>query len=585
MIRGKRARTILGTVAVALLPWGLPGRANETDQYTVPTGREFADLRFWLSEHVYDKIEKAVEKTNERIRRSLRDGRPTDQTSQLQSGRTIAAAVKNEFPSFLALTGTLEKELESPETKSRFPGLVRVHNPRTWIYHHVALVVDPVRFGRLLRCATIMANGIYFGTDKILHFCHMGHIYYIAYTNALEKGCSEEQAVRCAVEVGSGEHPISERYILGFIATGVVSNGDIAADYAGLKFYRNLTESVRIKGEMLPPILVRDGDSYRFNDHIRRETDFFTVFISDHWNEALNPSVYAGCTEPFVRAKIQERCRDFVKWNRDEQGRPLTREDFRRVAQELTTYYGEDYGHQGNLDEMITVATVCFETPAAEQVSSPSAGAQPSTRQARLTGHIALSSASAERNRDQFGRTALWRAARAGRDEEVAALLAQSEDVHAMDVDGETPLHAAVRSGHAAIVRTLLQAGARVDAGNVHGLTALHLAAQSGQEEAVGLLRDAGAAVNAPDHYGCTPLHDAAGRSNLSVTAKLLRAGANPNAADCFGTTPLHRAIRAESPKTIEILRAAGADPSIVNSFGESPADEAVTGNMMRKGP
>ena len=46
----------------------------------------------------------------------------------------------------------------------------------------------------------------------------------------------------------------------GEATVGIYSNADLAANYAGLKFYLNLTRAVDVGGASLPPVLVRaDG--------------------------------------------------------------------------------------------------------------------------------------------------------------------------------------------------------------------------------------------------------------------------------------------------------------------------------------
>ncbi len=549
--------------------------AHETDQYSVPQdGREFADLRFWLSEYIYDAIDRAVDKTNRRIFRSLDQGRPTARTVELQSPKYIGVAVSREFPPFVIQTELIERELKSPQVQARYPGLMTGFLPDRLVYNHAALVVDLPKAARMAPGSTILVNGTYMGTDKILHFCQMGHIYFLGYHRALEKGMSPEEAVRKAVELGAGPHPLAETKILGRVATGVISNGDLAADYAGLKFYRNLTEPMKIKDEMRPPLLVRDGEYYRFNTHVRRDSDWFSVFVSDHFNEALNPSEYIRRMDRAMVTQIKERCPAIIEWYRDERGRPFSKQDFERVAQELSTYHGEDYGHQGDLSEMVTIANVCFEGEE-EPVQSASAGLQ-----VRLVSD-SLDHREAPETVDAMGRTPLWRAARAGRVDDVKRVSNGADPMNA-DIDGETPLHAAVRSGNAAVVKALLESGADVDVANAAGLTPLHLAVQNNQPAMVDMLLTGGAAAGARDAFGCTPLHDAATKGSEVVALRLIAAGADVNAADRLGTTPLHRAARGGHVAVIEILLAAGANASTANQVGRTPLDDADAGKHGR---
>lgn len=542
---------------VVLACTGLNARAHETDQYSVPIGRQFADLRFWFSEYMYDKLAGAVEATNEKIRRTLRDGQPTAATAKAQSPDNLAWALLLEFPPVITYVETLEGQLKSAKLRSRYPGLVVSYMPTTWIYHHPMLVLDPTKITRLKRTSTMMVNGSYFGTDKVVHFVHMGYLYFAEYRRTLAKGLPVDEAIKNAVNMGAGSHFFSENNILGYLPTGVVSNGDKAADYVGMKMFLNLTEPVMLKGSMHPPLLVREGEFYRFNSHVRRDSDFFNVFVSDHWNEAFNPNTYGPGIARWVMEEVRSRCPDILAFYQDESGRPHTKAGFRRIAEELSTYYGEDYGFDGNLDEMVSVMTACFEDDDRVAQETPSGD---------------LGSA-----RDALRRTPLWRAARAGRLHEVESL-ARTAQIDSMDMDGETPLHAAVRGGNISAIRALLRAGAGLNAANRHGVTPMHLAVQNDALEAVEVLIGTGANVEARDEFGCTPLHDAVRRASAPIVALLLKAGAKAQTVDNFGNTPLHRAARAGRIDVLEQLLSAGASSQAANSLGRTPLDEAIAG-------
>ncbi len=553
-------------VVAALTSWCAVSLAHETDQYSVPIGREFADLRFFYSEYVYDVLESAAERTNARIRASLRDGQPTATTVNLQSAKTIASAVFIGFPPVINHVDTLEMTLRNPSVQRRFSGLIVSYHAPAWIYHHPVLVIDPTKLVRLLRCGTVMLDGTYLGTDKLVHFVHMGYIYFGAYNGAIERGESEEAAIRRALDIGAGNHPLSEAGVLGGLTTGVFSNADLAADYCGLKFYRNLTEPVRLRGEMQPPLLVREGEFWRLNDHVRRGSDFFSVFVSPHWDEALNPSVYGPGMSPPIRVEVKKRCADVLHWYRDESGRPLSRADFEAIALELTTYYGEDYARKGDLSELVTVANVCFDDPASPEPTEAAGARRPAS--------VGLANFTEDASgRDVLGRSRVWRAASSGRLSEIRA--SSGGAVSAADFDGETPLHAAARAGHGKVVEALLDSGADPTAQAIYGQTALHLAARAGHPEVVRVLLRRGAESGARDSFGCTALHDAAGQGHGEVVRALLEAGADVNVVDRNGTTPLHCGARGGHADVVRQLLAAGANPQPANLAGRTALDEA----------
>ncbi|MEJ2313827.1 MAG: ankyrin repeat domain-containing protein [Nitrospirota bacterium] len=564
------------TAALAFIMALVPASAacHETDQYSVPSGREFADLRFYLSDYVYKRLAAAVEATNARIEGSLRDGKPTKKTAKLQSPEVMAGAVSSAFPSVVYLVETWEMNLRAKEVKSEFPGMVVTYKPTFWIYHHPLLILDPTKLVRLRRTSTIMVDGTYFGTDKIPHFFDMGHIYYRTYRHAIRKGLGEKEATRRAVRKSAGRNLIfSESAILGGFTTGVRSNADLAANFAGLKFYRNLTEEVSLKGRMRPPLLLREGLYWRLNDHVKPHSDFFSVFVSDHFDEALNPNTYILGMTTIIRNKVRDRCDDLVAWYRDDEGRPGTRERFEEIAKKLSTYYGEDYGYRKNPDRMATIADTCF--PGGDgQGPAPTVDA----------GNTAQRAEEGVDSADRLGRTALWWAARFGRTDEVRRLIALGADVNARDIDGETPLHAAVRWGQAEAAEALLQNGANADARAIYGTTPLHMAARELRADLVGVLLAHGASADARDDFGCTPLHDVASRGDEALAASLVRAGANPDSGDVLGTTPLHRAARAGNAGVEARLIALGADPAIRSSLGRTPREEAIKGDGAGRG-
>ncbi|HNQ23548.1 MAG TPA: ankyrin repeat domain-containing protein [Phycisphaerae bacterium] len=571
-----RTATLRRAIAVYLLATLAPmSAAHEADQYTVPSGREFADLRLYFSEQFHGTLTRAMEKTNNRIRRSLKDGEPTSATARLQSPEVIAQAVLHEFPSVAYYIEGLEGRLRRTDVQERYPGLVVAYQPTFWIYHHPALLLDPTKLVRLWRTSTIMIDGTYLGTDKLAHFLFMGHIYYTGYCRARARGQVDAEAARQAVQLGAGSNLFfSENALLGRFTTGVRSNADLAANYAGMKFFLNLTETVRVRGRMQPPMLVREGPCWRLNDHVHPASDFFTVFVTDHWDEALNPSALSPEVRPWVRQGVQQRCPDLVLWYHDEQGRPRTRADFVRTNEELRTYFGEDYGYIGVPEELVSIATCCFAAPAAtgpDEVVTQPGDAAPDAAAAGSLGPGSVDTS------DRLGRTPLWWAACRGDVDAVRELLAHGAAVDVADLDRQTPLHAAARGGHVAVVELLLAHGADAETRAQYGLTPLHLAVRGVQPDAARVLLRHHARADAADDFGCTPLHDAAGRGHELLVTELLAAGANPNAGDTRGTTPLHRAARVGSSGVVARLLAAGADPGSRDAFGQTPPIQTAT--------
>ncbi len=568
---------LLGLAVLALQP--LSAGAHETDQCTLPLGRELADLKVALSGMVEGAIVEAVNSTNAAIKHSLWRGEPTERTAQLQSADWIAAQVWNQLFATFPTNEGLDIMLAGEAMRARYPGLVTVYLPEQLIYDDPILLLDVTKLTRtLFRAATVNVDGTLFGTDKIIHFVHLGRIYHSSYLSARKRGLSEAEAVAGAVQLSAGSNPfLSENGFLGTLTTGIRSNGDLAANYAGLKFYRNLTETVRIGDKVLPPMLVRDGLYWQLGERVRNQPDFFAAFITPHWNEALNPNSYAVVTDARVRTMLRSRCPDMLARYRDEHGDRLDRAQFAQIERDLSTYYGEEYGYQNDGKNTISIATTCF--PLQEADATGAGSAAPAKGSARASEALAPQLSVAQPGRepaaDRLGRTRLWWAARDGRHAEVERLLAEGEDPNAADVDGETPLHAAARWGHTDIVETLLVQGADPRRSAQYGMTPLHVAVEQSQLGAARVLLEGGSDANARDMFGASPLHQAAAQGNQVLAALLLTYGADPWALDDGARTPPQLAARSGNEALAKLLSFYAASPRTAHAIGPSLDDQA----------
>lgn len=586
--RSKRIVAIVAFIVSAIFFAAPALQAHETDQYSVPAGREMADLRLWFSRDVHGMVSRIVEGLNYDIESTLDDGRPTSATQAYYDPDTIARRMLLQWPPVIVFIEIYEGYIHARSMQEEYPGLVVGYRPSTWIYHHPMLIINPTKITRLKRCSTIMVDGVYFGTDKLAHFVHMGYIYYSQYRKALAAGKSEAEAVRDGWGIAVGSNLFfSENALLGRMTTGVRSNGDLASNYCGFKFYRNLIEPVMLRGRMQPPLMVRDGVYWRVNDHVQPNSDFFAQFVSPHWDEVLNPNEFGFGIGTWVKSGIKNRCGSILDFYRDEHGRMRTQDEFAQLTREMSTYYGEPYGHFGPPESLIQVANTCFEDdgrpieaiPAGEEALAVASGEPASTKNTGIMfGRGSL--VAAKRNHpsgaaDSLGRTALWWAAWNGDSRRVNALLASSVDVNAPDIDGETPLHCAARWGFADIADALLQARADANFASRSGMTPLHLAVREMRTPVVALLLKHGAKASAADSFGVTPLHDAAAKGCPELVRILLSAGASAGAADAGGTTPLHRAARSGAESAVKLLLENGADVTARNAVGRTAADDA----------
>ena len=544
-------------MAALLLAMLASVQAHESEQYTLPAGRDFADLGPQLSRSFLAAIQQAVADTNAAIGTALQDGALPAQLHKLQSADHMAdqvwVALFNTYPT----NELLDLGLISPATRARYPGLVTMYRPVDSIYDDPLLMLDiskPVR--AFFRAGTVSAGGVLFGTDKIIHFINVGRIYHASYLAAIERGLSEPDAALDAVQSTARNPLLSEDGFLGMYTTGIHSNADLAADYAGLKFYRNLTEPVRVGGALRPPMLQRDGPYWRVV--VADEDTVFSAFVSPHWNEVLNPNIYLAYVGQRVRSVITTRCDDVADWYRNGQGQAHGAAWFAQRQSELSSYFGEPYGHELEADSPVSVATLCATAlPAAPGGTVP------------LRWAAALPAGQA----DVLGRSALWRAAADGDAAEVERLMDRGAVLDAPDRDGETALHTAARQGHTATLQLLLSRGADANRAAIHGVAPLQLAVAGGHLQASQALLQSGADPNAQDRFGRTALHEVAQRGHLQLALLLLHHGADATLASRHGSDALQIARRAGDDTLVAVLRASAP---VVRKLGPIDGDSGV---------
>ncbi|MHC4764818.1 MAG: ankyrin repeat domain-containing protein [Planctomycetota bacterium] len=580
----------LGGAATCALAISVSATAHETDQFTVPVGWQFADIGDELTALYYDTIEEGVVKLNDDIRRGRETGRSEAYVAQFYTPDAVADSVYDEFKAAFFAIENLEWQVHrDSRMKKRYPGRVTGHwESMRNVYLNVYFPLDPRQFWRLWHASTMNVYGTYFGPDKIGHFNDMGYVYYLIYRGAIRKGLSEEEALEKMLAEGMNGLLLGERGFLGYITAGSYSNADLAANYAGFKFYMNLTAETRLKGKLQPPMVQRDGEFWRVGPHVRRDSEFFAQFISDHFNEALNSSVWDASMCKAMRRSVRTRSEQVREFYADDNGNRRPQAYFDARIEELSTYYGEDYGHFHKPARLVSIGNTCFESlpPDAPPDARNEAGETP-LHQAAANGdtvrvielldsgaEIDASIASLEERSAEWGGTPLHAAAAAGQPETVRLLLDRGAAVNRADSRGVTPLHKG--TGHAAVVEILLAAGADVHARDERGRTPLHWLARYPNLESVRALVNAGAYVDATDHTGETPLHRAAMWGRLEMIEALIDLGACVHARADFGTTPLHFAVRQDDPAVVERLVRAGVDVNATDEFGLTPLHDVA---------
>ncbi|HYE63391.1 MAG TPA: hypothetical protein VD997_15470 [Phycisphaerales bacterium] len=341
----------------------LDARAHETDQYTLPLDKKFADMGDWLDAVHCRAVEAAVARLNADTEKALAEPDAKKREAALnyiRNPRRAANLVHDAFSDAFHEIQDIESALRSGPMMQSYPQQVTGFRTDDWIYRKTHYWIDPRNIVLMFKSSTMKAYGTYFGTDKLSHFHHMGWFYYDAYQHQIEKGATPEEASAYVVKNYADGNAIGENALLGFVATGVYSNADLAANFMGMKFSINVTQPVTIKGKTYEPMIVRKGEYFRVNKHVRPESGWFGAFVDDRWNEALNPSWYNWDIREDVRAALASRADIIAQFYTRVDGRPADPAYYVDLAHELSTYEGENYGHCQKWDRIMTVAQVCW---------------------------------------------------------------------------------------------------------------------------------------------------------------------------------------------------------------------------------
>src|SRR5687767_903991 len=205
--------------------------AHETDQFTTPPGREFADLGEPLSLWFYQILDKAVARANRDIEDRIEEAGHDADLSEYHSPEYIVPIVNAQIPWAMDVIEGWEREIHSKGVRDKYPGrVVAFKEPFKNIMQHTHFFLDPRQLWRLFLSSTMKANGVHFGTDKIGHFTDMGMNYWREYNKNLKAGKTEDEAIRAAIRLGSHGLILSERGMLGYMTAGAYSNADMAAN-------------------------------------------------------------------------------------------------------------------------------------------------------------------------------------------------------------------------------------------------------------------------------------------------------------------------------------------------------------------
>jgi hypothetical protein len=139
---------------------------------------------------------------------------------------------------------------------------------------------------------TIEVAGVRMGTDKLSHLFSEGLWYHRWYRSFRERGLDHDAAIKKAVLRGV----MTERTILGGTSSGVMSLGDLEANYAGMQFYNGFCDAPE-------PNLRLGPDGWRLSEPFD-----LGAYVSPEWDESWQPDVFSKARWKKTRPVLEEYC-------------------------------------------------------------------------------------------------------------------------------------------------------------------------------------------------------------------------------------------------------------------------------------
>ena len=137
-------------------------------------------------------------------------------------------------------------------------------------------------------------GGIYISFDKFVHFQGSGYVYFKKYLKALKRGKTEEEAMQKSIDWGI----FMEKTILGLKGSGVLSFGDLEANFQGMMMYKDFCESSN-------PFIAKNEKG----DWEMVRTIDITDYITPHMDEVFNPSFHKPSRwKKYIRKDLVKNC-------------------------------------------------------------------------------------------------------------------------------------------------------------------------------------------------------------------------------------------------------------------------------------
>tara|TARA_Y100000310_G_C20643368_1_gene795216 strand:+ start:1003 stop:1983 length:981 start_codon:yes stop_codon:yes gene_type:complete len=253
-------RLLLATTLTisSLLPQNV--EATETDQY-LTWGIELKDSENVLNNFLNkDILPQFLEKVN-----SKNNPPQTDEELGVDFYKYVVKGLLN---------SRIRKFINNSDEVEKFPNGISKREYRTMSIYEKAMAC-PWPF--LPMHESIKIGDVYLGVDKLAHFFSFGRKYFNTYQTALENGFSEQEAVEKTIKKGIK----SEERFVGKLVDGIVSYGDLEANFQGFLMLKKLTSNET------PCFVLEDGKWKATNNKID-----LGDFVTPGFDESYNPSYY-----------------------------------------------------------------------------------------------------------------------------------------------------------------------------------------------------------------------------------------------------------------------------------------------------
>lgn len=363
-----------------LLGLTISAYAYESDQHTVPD-QELADVGSEMSTFIYNQIKTAITEINfdikelpEKIQQiQLQIIKETDSKKlQLLNEKLSAHRARlNLIKSKMGVTYVIYNEIGGrftwedqrdgvfglPLSMIPYPDNLKDNKRITYVPSKFKNIYAYAGFHRIISssyfvfCSSLKMFGIYFGVDKLGHIFNQGYEYFQMYHTELNKTKATTRAMKSVIDWGRS----TENGMYGAVVDGVYSNGDLAANIAGLHFYENLLHTITLDDKIFLPVLtIKDDHTIEFNqDNLIDKKELIAPYFSNHLNEALNPSHYELLQRKVVAVALKNRCENVLRFY--ELNNP---DDTRVLTESLFKWHGMDYGHRS--DDLLRLDQICF---------------------------------------------------------------------------------------------------------------------------------------------------------------------------------------------------------------------------------